>query len=77
MKINLLKMNFIDKKRYYFDYQIDEILKSRRIHLIKSYNGEVPTTLTYITSRIRDKKLKHKYHRIEVIIGNKNNANKL
>ncbi len=77
MKINVLKMSFVDKRTYYTDNQIDQILDSKRIHLIKNYAGEGPAHLTYLTSRIRDKKLKHKHRPIQVIIRNKKNVKQL
>jgi hypothetical protein len=74
MKINLLKMNFVDEGTFFSDNQIDEMLRSKRIHLIDDYIGEIPAHLTYMTSRVRDKKLKHKHRPIQVIIRNKINV---
>ena len=75
MKINILKMSFVDRRIYFSDSIIDQILDSKRTHLIITYTGEVPARLTYVTNRIRDKKLKHQKRRIEVIIRNKNYVN--
>jgi hypothetical protein len=71
MKVNLLKMQFVDRIRCYSENQIDQTIDSKRIRIIMNYTGEVPTTLTYLTSRIRDKKLKHLKRPIEVTIWNK------
>ena len=75
MKINILKMSFVDRIRYYSDNQIDEIIDSKRTHLIINYEGKIPANLVYLTSRIRDKKLKHKHRPIPVKMRNKNSAN--
>ncbi len=75
MKINILKMQFVDRRSCFSDNQVDEILNSKRIHLIMTHKGNIPADLTYLTSRIRDKKLKHKHRPIQAIIGNKKNVN--
>ncbi len=71
MKINVLKMQFVDRRTCFSDDQVDEILSSKRVHLIMTHKGNMPTGLTYLTSRIRDKKLKHKHRPIHVRIRNK------
>ncbi len=75
MKVNLLKMSFADKKKYFSEIQTKEMTKSRRIHLIIAQTKIMPEELTYLTNRIRDKRLKHQKRRIKVIIRNKNYAN--
>ncbi len=77
MKINILKMNFVDRKRYFLERQIEELVESKRTHLIIGRTDTMPTTLTYLTSRIRDKKLKHKHRPIPVIIRNKSYVKQL
>jgi hypothetical protein len=77
MKINILKMQFVDKRTCFLDSLVDQILDGKRTHLIVTYTGLMPARLTYLTSRIQDKKLKHKHRPIPVRIRNKNNVNPL
>jgi hypothetical protein len=74
MKVNLLKMNFIDETYVYSDSTLSDLSTSKRNHIIRT-NSSVPTTAFYITNRVRDKKLKHQKRKIEVEIRNKNYAN--
>lgn len=76
MKVNLLKMNFFDRRRFYSKDRIDEIYNSRRTHVLHPESaGVLPATLTFMTHRIVHKKLKHQKRKIEVEIRNKNYAN--
>ncbi len=77
MKINILKMQFVDRRICFMDSSVDQILDSKRTHLIINYGAIMPACLTYMTSRIRDKKLKHKHRPIPVRIRNKKNVNQL
>jgi hypothetical protein len=77
MKINILKMQFVDRRTCFMDSLVDQIFDGKRTHVIINYRGIMPADLTYLTSRIRDKKLKHKHRPIPVIIRNKKNVNQL
>ena len=76
MKVNLLKMNFFDRRRFYSQDRIDEIYNSKRSHVLHPESAAIlPVTITFMTRRIYNKNLKHQKRKIEVEIRNKNYAN--
>jgi hypothetical protein len=75
MKVNILRMNFLDRRRFYSEARIDEIYNSKRSHVLHPKSAIMPETLTFMTRRINNKKLKHQKRKIEVEIRNKNYAN--
>lgn len=75
MKVNLLKMNFVDKREYFLENQLKEVIGSKHNHLIVIQTNLMPETITYLTNRIRNKTLKHKHRQIKVRIRNKININ--
>jgi hypothetical protein len=75
MKVNVLKMQFVDKRVSFSKFLVQDLEQSKRYHLLRKHKTEPPVSLTFITSRIKDKNLKHRNRPIEVTIWNKKGTN--